>query len=48
MENQNFLQRPGGLGPAQKLKPLGGLGAMSAYRVRKHAREHRGSTLDWS
>lgn len=26
MENQNFLQRPGGLGPAQKLKPLGGMG----------------------
>jgi len=30
MENQNFLQRPGGLGPAQKLKPLGGLGTVGA------------------
>ena len=23
MENQNFLQRPGGLGPMPPLKPLG-------------------------
>lgn len=35
MDNQNFLQRPGGLGPAQKLQPLGGMGSVSpaSYRV---------------
>lgn len=46
MENQNFLQRPGGLGPAQKLKPLGGMGVSgpASYAVTPALIEVRRST----
>ena len=46
MENQNFLQRPGGLGPTPKLKPLGGLAIESAanYSVTPETIEIRRAT----